>query len=208
MGKLYDMSNSKSVLFDCTPEEAAEIKKAVRNWDRRVSRALARARTAKGQNKIKAVSKYMLLVSSATRGAELVSLIKNEPSESFWPIFRAQWPSCDGAWQQQRRLAEIMQRVGPYRVGAFYEGLPDEITVYRGADRSRISGAISWTTDRYIAYGFAYGHRGIKPPDPVIATGSVNKTDVYFATDDRGEREVICCPNVSEVVDFTNRSRK
>jgi len=37
-------------------------------------------------------------------------------------------------------------------------------------------------------------------PDPVIATGTIAKADVFFATDDRNEREVICLPEIDRII--------
>jgi hypothetical protein len=82
----------------------------------------------------------------------------------------------------------------------FFGTLPDNITVYRGATQSRIKGAFSWTADKKIACDFARGHRGIYVSGAVVATAFVNRGEVFWATDERHEREVICVPShITEV---------
>jgi hypothetical protein len=105
-------------------------------------------------------------------------------------------------------LVEIFHRVGPchdygpdLEEGDFFYSLPDRITVYRGASRSRIDGAISWTTDIEVAQRFAHGHRGIAVPDPVVATGTINKFDVFLATNERQESEILGLPRDVKIAD-------
>ena len=78
-------------------------------------------------------------------------------------------------------------------------GLPELLTVYRGGDRSRIDGGISWTTDREVALGFAGGHRGIRFRSPAIATGTIAKAYIFAAINDRSEQEIICTPTIGRV---------
>jgi len=76
---------------------------------------------------------------------------------------------------------------------AFYDSLPDEVAVYRGCSRPRMS-AISWTTDRQVADIFARGHRGIRVPDPVIASAVIPKSAIFTVVTSRNESEVIVDP--------------
>ena len=147
----------------------------------------------------------MCLLNSEQRIAELVPLIEGEAPEIFWPIFLGAWPVCDKAYGWNYRLVEKFRRVGscpPEMLDddskEFYDDLPNKIEVYRGASRSRIDGAISWTTDRKIAERFARGHRGIAVPDPVIATGIIRKAQIFAAINDRQENEVLCLPKIIE----------
>jgi hypothetical protein len=124
----------------------------------------------------------------------------------FWPVFIQNWPMCDASWGCNARLVKTLGRVGPcspdqYSAhvedgGAFFDCLEDQITVYRGASRSRIHGAISRTTDLDVARRFARGHRGIAVPDPVIAIGVIDKAAVFLATNDRREFEIVGLPRV------------
>jgi hypothetical protein len=184
------------------PEEHTELIDAQRCWRRKLEHDRAAAYAATGEAKNKAVYRYMLCLSSEQRIAELVPLIENEAPEIFWKLFIDTWPMCDAAWEWQRKLVPIFRRVGPCPleyVLYFWMDLPDQLTLYRGASRSRIHGAISWTIDRKVAEKFARGHRGIPVPDPVIATASINKAAIFAATNERGESEVLCLPHVADI---------
>lgn len=67
-------------------------------------------------------------------------------------------------------------------------------TLYRGCSLDRIHG-LSWTTDRKVAEGFVYGHRGMRVPDAVIAKTRIRKNDIITVVTDRGESEVIIDPD-------------
>ena len=58
------------------------------------------------------------------------------------------------------------------------------------------------TTDVHVAEGFARGHRGIRVPDPVVATGTIAKSAVFLATNDRGESEVLGLPHIIKIDTF------
>jgi hypothetical protein len=177
-----------------------------RHRRRELAKLRKAAYAATGDGKVAAVDHYMLLLNSQERIAELVPLIMNETPEIFWQIFISNWSSCGTAWQWQRKLVPIFHRVGqcpPDRAGRdCLDGLPDQLTLYRGADRSRIEGAISWTTDKEIARRFARGHRGIRTPDPVIAVAAIAKADIFAATNERKESEVLCLPRVTAISDL------
>jgi hypothetical protein len=185
------------------PSTPAQLIAGQRRFDAQKRRALKWARRAGGAEKIKAVNDYMLMLGSHERIAALLPLIENESAETFWPIFRKWWPACDCAGGWNWLLAEIFHRVGPAPdPGEFFHSLPDCITVYRGASRERIEGAISWTTNLKVAQHFAHGHRLIRVPDPVIATGVINKLDVFLATNERSESEILALPHIINVEDF------
>jgi hypothetical protein len=67
------------------------------------------------------------------------------------------------------------------------------LQVFRGCSRARVCG-IAWTMERTIAEGFARGHRGIRVPDPVVASALIPKDAIFFATDDRNENEIVLNP--------------
>lgn len=176
------------------------------------ARASKAARAAKGFAKIEAVRHLSLLMDSHERAAKLVPLIENEPPEIFWPIFLSEWTICDAAWEWQQKLIPILRRVGPCPReiylehardnGQFWSSLPDDLTLYRGCSRAHVN-AISWTANRSIAEGFAKGHRFIRVPDAVIATATIRKADIFAATDDRKESEIICLPRVVGIENWT-----
>ena len=53
-----------------------------------------------------------------------------------------------------------------------------------------------------MAWHFARGHRDIRVPDPVVATGTINKSNILWATDCRNECEILGEPRDIKVEDF------
>jgi hypothetical protein len=84
-----------------------------------------------------------------------------------------------------------MRRNAPAPVPA---DLPDKLRVFRGCSRERVLG-VAWTTDRQVAEGFARGHRGIPVPDPVVASGVIDRRQVFMTFDDRSESEIVLDPD-------------
>ncbi len=74
---------------------------------------------------------------------------------------------------------------------AFFEQLPDELTVYRGGDAATVLDGLSWTLEWDTAAGFARGHRGMFNNNPVIIVGKVAKRDIVLATNTREEKEIV-----------------
>jgi hypothetical protein len=56
-------------------------------------------------------------------------------------------------------------------------------------------GGLSWTTDEKVARNFAVGHRGLRNPDPVVATSSMRKEHILAAFTNRCESEVLLDPD-------------
>ena len=168
------------------------------------------AQCATGASKVAAIRDYLDLLAPHRRIAALLALIKSEPAAVFWPAFIDNWPDCDKG-STNRLLLKVLRRAGPcpasyYRKydldrGKFFRSLPDEIVVYRGASRARIAG-LSWTTNPIVAWHFARGHRDIRVPDPVVATGTINKSNILWATDCRNECEILGEPRDIKVEDF------
>jgi hypothetical protein len=206
------------VPFKGTAEQYAKLIAGERKFVALKRRCLKQAaQCVTGADKIQAVDNYMLMLGSHERIAALLPLIEREPPEIFWSIFVRWWSDCDCTWRWNARLVKILQRVGPCRhyreldgrrrhwhgLDKFFERLPDRLTVYRGASRSHIKGALSWTTDLDIARDFAYGHGGLAVPNAVIATGAVHKDELFLASDDRSEREILALPRIVKVRDFS-----
>jgi hypothetical protein len=197
----------KRVPFSGTAEEYQRLVDGQRYRTAEKRRLLKQAQSATGVEKVAVIREYMLLLGSHERIAAMMPLIEHEPAEVFWPVFLDCWSDCDNTWEWNEQLVETLHRVGPcncYREqaedgGAFFDSLPEQITVYRGGSRARIDGAISWTTSIDIAEGFARGHRFIRVPDPVVATGTINKSAVFLATNDRNESEVLCLPRIIKI---------
>jgi hypothetical protein len=167
------------------------------------------AQCAIGPSKVAAIKEYLDQLAPHRRIAALLALTRSESPQVFWPTFTNNWCGCDKG-STNKLLPEVLQRVGPapascyqqdWDKGNFFQSLPDQITVYRGASRQRIGG-LSWTTSKIVAWGFAYGHRGIRVLDPVIATATINKTNILWATDQLSEREVLGVPRDIKIEAF------
>ena len=105
---------------------------------------------------------------------------------------------CDDTWRHRDDLIEALSNVRQPRDAAivepssreWFDALPNVIQVFRGCSADGWHG-LSWTTDKSVALGFAHGHRGIRVPEPVIATARIPKRMVLFATNEREEAEVL-----------------
>jgi hypothetical protein len=218
----YDEYGARARPFVGTSEQLKRLITSERpfKFDDRVRTAKIRklqqvAERAADAAKIKAVGDFMSMLLgryfyySTNHIDALMLLIEREPAEAFWPIFMKWWIKIDCVWDRTQHLVETLHRVGPCRdytfakdKGAFFDSLPDQLTVYRGASRAHIQGALSWTTSINVARNFARGHRKIAVNDPVIATGKVDKSKIFLATNDRAEREILALPTILKVRDF------
>ena len=164
------------------------------------------ARRARGHDKIEAVIKYMNLLCWGTRASKLVPLIEHEPAEIFWPIFIKIWPYayCDHTRDWNKRLLAALQRVGPHHS---VRHLPQTLTVYRGGSRSHIAG-LAWTPDLQVARRFARGIGWFAVPDPAVAMAQIKRSDAFWYSNSRNEREVICWPTSSQISAHTARARR
>lgn len=127
------------------------------------------------------------------------------------PMISSNWVSFDAfnslsdffreAFKESKMNA--MQNM-PETCREWFDSLPDIITVYRGCERDRVN-ALSWTTEKHVAERFALGGRGANLEDPVIATTTVKKSEVFFASNQRNEFEIVHDPTHCDVdvVNFT-----
>jgi hypothetical protein len=164
------------------------------NRRRTISRALLRGDKAA----IDAINQYLNWFESEFTARSMFQVFIEEDISAavFWQVFADHWTRCDASYWLNVYFRPLLKRKGPCPVELrddFWRGLPETFTVYRGTDASRVDG-FCWTTEKDTARYFATGGRGGKLPNPVIATGIVNKADVYFATNNRNEREVVCDP--------------
>ena len=141
-------------------------------------------------------------INSVTRLPVMLRRLFREPPAVFWPVFLEAWPSCDRTWESRSALLSLLRRTSASESSrryfdpkalAFYDGLPDPVTIYRGCSRARVRG-VSWTTDRASAATFARGHRSIAVPDPVIAQATMPKQAVFAVFTERSETEVLVDP--------------
>ena len=134
-----------------------------------------------------------------------------ENPDLFWPILIDLWDGYDWTaahglfWQNC--LVNLMDAHKPCSghayltdaSGGFYADLPDVVTVYRGCARQHVNG-IAWTTDIATA-GFFAARGNTAADDPVIATGTILKSDpkFYFASQERDEFEIVCRPEIVKI---------
>jgi hypothetical protein len=148
------------------------------------------------------LNNYACKLPSHERLPNFLPLIAPAPPTIFWPALMAHWASCDNTWSVGDELLAALVRQDRRGVAehyfddasrGFFQSLPETVAVYRGCSRSRIRG-LAWTTDQDVASGFARGHRGIPVPEPVIATGLISKSDIFFVAAERNESEVVIDP--------------
>jgi hypothetical protein len=137
-----------------------------------------------------------------------LSIRKKDVPRFFWRLVAHEWANCDvlphevfarkfaefrAAWEPQCMSLYELRRFrheSQYNNLAIYNGLPDNLTVYRGQHRSDEPG-LAWTTDRKTAGAFARGHRCIYNSQPVILKTTIAKSEVAFVVFDREESEVV-----------------
>ncbi len=147
---------------------------------------------------------------SEDRLVYMLKAIADQPPKIFWPLWLDHWAAIDRCADLHAVVYGVLKTKGsaqPYfdeESMARYRALPKTVTVYRGCDVEYIDG-LAWTTSKKVAGYFATGGRYGRPPDPVIATGKIEKSspDFFFLRGDRGEQEIVCYPKLIRVEDYT-----
>jgi hypothetical protein len=130
----------------------------------------------------------------------VLHLIEFAPPAIFWPALMHLWDNCDNTWGHRARVLRAMKNarkpawafLSPSQ-HQFFETLPPLVRVFRGCSAPRVR-AVAWTTDRAVAEDFARGHRGIRVPDPVVASAIIPEEHMFFVTDGREEKEIVLNP--------------
>jgi hypothetical protein len=117
-------------------------------------------------------------------------------------IFLESWTVCDAPWPYKSELARMLPfargGVGSFadllspKNRAFFDQMPDPISIHRGCERGRERG-LSWTTDLAIAEGFARGKR-CRHSVPTLCHATIRKAHVFGAFTNRDEHEIIVDP--------------
>ena len=177
-------------------------------WEAELADKRRRCVHSTGDQFVSDLTDYLHALNSEQRAGELLSLLNRAAPKEFWQSFLVHWSGCDRTWEYTARWLRLLGKTSGKVSGyhyydnscrAFFDDLPELVTVYRGCSRERVNG-ISWTTDKSVAKGFAQGHRSIRVPNPVLATAKVAKNEILAAMVDRQEREVIC--NAQHVIEI------
>ena len=117
--------------------------------------------------------------------------------EQFWNVVARQWPGFNPI--ERTRWARLFTRFKSYWTPdilspedrAFYDGLPDDFTAYRGQNGAELAAAGSFTLSRDVAHRYALGRRNISYSEPTIVSLRVMKKHVALAFTARDEDEVV-----------------
>jgi hypothetical protein len=148
------------------------------------------------------ISAYLSLFGSGECAVPLFLATIDAPPELFWKVLLEWWDTVDGYRAVRSILLPTLQKrkaeLSPIDLlspmdRAFYDELPQRVTVFRGCGRRYVRWP-SWTTNRERAEFFARGARFGLPRDPVIGSAEIAKADLFFALASRQEAEVVLDP--------------
>lgn len=138
-----------------------------------------------------------LLYSSSTDRPWIVLDIDDGPL--FWQLIFEEW--CGFDLIPHREFEEAFERFrddhpgqhiirSEYDSGEWFDELSDTFEIHRGACATRIDG-LSWTTNYGVAERFSRGYRIWESDQPTVLTATIAKGEVAFATNERGEFEIV-----------------
>jgi hypothetical protein len=127
-------------------------------------------------------------------------------TEQFCKLAADVWIDSENIHRNLDEWREVWSMVAPSnrewlheeREWEAFQSLPDRIEVYRGIGVEGAENGLSWTTDVDKAQWFAdrntnLAERGIDA-EPILLTGTVNKSDVIAYFLQRGESEIVVLP--------------
>jgi hypothetical protein len=144
-----------------------------------------------------------------------VRIVPELDGETYWRLLRDAWERADSF--SPRELALTLLRIYPeHRHAMMTEAeradlasMPSAFDVYRGVGNRQYLRGFSWTTDQArakwfarqfldrplaaavrLGHGFDPGHQA----DPVVAHGTVRRTDVIAYLGGRQEQEIVALP--------------
>jgi hypothetical protein len=137
---------------------------------------------------------------SFDRMDHIIELYKFQTGVTFdvdeWErILGEKWTSCDRIRTSLANLRLCLGTRGPKRnmmtaeENAAYDALPDTVSVYRGCDKSAMTGAC-WSLNRRVANRFPFLIR-FRAISPVLVTARVKKNRILAVKLGRGEEEII-----------------
>lgn len=112
--------------------------------------------------------------------------------KQFWTLFHVSWADFETIDDilfedelQKRRDGWEKSYLNPVDQ-KFYDGLPREVTIYRGQDCDDLVG-LAWTTEKDIAISCAKGSQDVLNARPFLIQGLVAKIDIAGAYTLRNE---------------------
>ncbi len=147
---------------------------------------------------VESVSGRVGKLDRASRMGVLVEILDEAEGGIFWPIFIAWWPDFEfpHMWENLVRRLRDVNAISPAHNflspadQTFFDSLPNELTVYRGASGDFPLG-VSWTTDKAKALWFAQRFR---KHSASVVSGIVCKGNIWAVFTGRGESEILCDP--------------
>jgi hypothetical protein len=152
-------------------------------------------------SQVELIGRYLLLNGNrGERALDFLLATMEEPDDVFWPVLLDNWSGFESLHVLRRdMLAILRQRAARSRAEDFYSAgdralwaaLPSRVPVYRGCQSRRHARQLSWTTELAVTQWFA---RRFCPPGPIVASGEIDKSDIFFITNARRESEVVLDP--------------
>ena len=130
----------------------------------------------------------------------IIKLAKADAGYDFVKLVHQNWTGCDNFSDLTNDFKKLFNAhfknadsVVKSSEAKWFNSLPRAFKVYRGCEIFGWHG-LSWTLDKQVAVGFAKGHRGIKLNNPQIHSTIINKSQIFFATNERQEQEIVWDP--------------
>ena len=128
--------------------------------------------------------------------SEIFPRKNKKAGQAFWRWVACEWEGFDAIPHELYEDCFLFWAkywspncMNPEDLDAF-KSLPNEFTLYRGADEFAPLG-LSWTLDRRVAESFSRGHRGSLNQNPVVLEANVTRNAVAFLQTSRQEAEVV-----------------
>jgi hypothetical protein len=145
-----------------------------------------------GWDFINAVGDLLDLYRREDRLPGMLPSLEKLPSTLFWDAWGVVWRNCDNTWSFNDRLVAMLRRHQHCSPARRYDD-EEPLAIYRGCQGARVYG-VSWTTNREVALWFAAGHHGLKMIEPVIASATVDRHDVFDNEGCWDEDEIVVDP--------------
>jgi hypothetical protein len=134
---------------------------------------------------------------SFTRLPEILALAETQQlTRSQWlQLLGENWSSCDNIGLHLQALRQQLPPLGPVvemmtaAELAYWQQLPDEITIYRGCGQINTDGAC-WSLSREVASGFPSLNR-YQQSEALLVVATVRRENVLAVKLDRDEAEII-----------------